>query len=246
MKKSILKIMLASSFLIASTGSANAEGENEWKHTLAPLYLWAAGIEGTSQIGPVAAPVSIEFADALDNLDTTLTFHYEANKDKLGFMADYFHLSLDPKSTLPNGAPASVDLTNNIWELGMIYRPDNAKGLEVLYGLRGMDLQLDLGVGSAPKKSLVDRDWIDVFVGLRKNFAMSDKASFSARGDIGTGDSDLVWNAALLFDYRFNKTISMFGGYRWLDYDYETGSGREYFSYDVTYQGPAIALRFDW
>lgn len=246
MKKSILKIMLASSFLAASIGSANAETESEWKHTLVPMYLWGAGIEGTSQIGPVAAPVSIEFSDALDNLDTALTFHYEANKGKLGLMVDFFHLSLAPKSTLPNGAPVNVDLTNNIWEVGMIYRPDNVKGLDILYGLRGMEVQLDVGVGAAPQKSLADRDWIDVFVGLRKHVALSDKISFTGRGDIGTGDSDLVWNASLLFDYRFNKTVSMFGGYRWLDYDYSTGSGREHFSYDVTYQGPAIALRFDW
>lgn len=244
MKKLVLKTMLATVFL--TVGIANANEESEWKHTLVPLYLWASGIEGTSQIGPVSAPVSIEFSDALDNLDSGLTLHYEANKGKLGFMADIFHLSLAPEGTLANGAPASVDLTNNIWELGMIYRPDNAKGLEVLYGLRGLELELDASVGASPKKSLVDRDWIDVFVGLRKNFAISDKASFIARGDIGTGDSDLVWNASLLFDYRFNKTISMFGGYRWLDYDYETGSGRERFTYDVTYQGPAIALRFDW
>jgi len=244
MRRSILKIIIASSLLMA--GISNAKAEDVWKHTLAPLYLWGAGIDGTSQIGPVSAPVSIEFSDALDNLDTTLTFHYEANKGKLGFMADFFHLSLAPKSTLPNGAPANVDLTNNIWELGMIYRPDNAMGLDVLYGLRGMEVQLDASIGGTPKKSLADRDWIDVFVGLRKTHALSNKANFIARGDIGTGDSDFVWNASLLFDYRFNKTVSMFGGYRWLDYDYETGRGAERFSYDVTYQGPAIALRFDW
>ncbi len=244
MNRLILKSVLLSSLLLAGIG--NAQAESEWKHTLVPLYLWGAGIEGTSQIGPVAAPISIEFKDALENLDTALTVHYEANKGKLGFMVDYFHLSLAPESSLPNGAPVSVNLTNNIWELGMIYRPDNAKGLEVLYGLRGMEVNLDASIGPSPEKTLADRDWIDVFVGLRKNFALSDKVSFMARGDIGTGDSDLVWNASLLFDYRFNKTVSMLGGYRWLDYDYETGSGREHFSYDVTYQGPAIALRFDW
>ena len=244
MSRTLLNTLLAIGFLI--TGMGNASAESEWKHTLVPLYLWGAGIEGTSQIGPVAAPVSIEFSDALDNLDTTLTFHYEANKGKVGFMADFFHLSLVPKSTLPNGASAGVDLTNNIWELGLIYRPDNVKGLDVLYGLRGMDFKMDAGVGPAPKKTLADRDWIDVFVGLRQTFVVSDKSSFIARGDIGTGDSDFVWNAVLLYNYRFNKTVSMFGGYRWLDYDYETGSGREHFSYDVTYQGPAIALSFDW
>lgn len=244
MNQSILKAMLATSLLLAGIGNASAE--SEWKQTLAPLYLWGAGIEGTSQIGPVSAPVSLEFSDALEHLDSGFTIHYEISKDKIGFFGDYFHLGLAPKTTLPNGASANVDLANNIYELGMIYRPDNAKGLDVLYGLRGMDLKLDASIGPAPKKSLVDRDWIDVFVGLRKNFELSKNTGFSARGDIGTGDSDFVWNVNLLLNYRFNKTVSIFGGYRWLDYDYETGSGREHFSYDVTYQGPAIALSFDW
>jgi hypothetical protein len=244
MNRSILKAILAAAIL--TTGIGNANAESEWKHTLAPLYLWGAGIDGTSQVGPVSAPISIEFSDALENIDSAFTFHYEASKGKLGLFADYFHLSLAPEAVLSNGAPAGVNLTNNIFELGVIYRPENVKGLDVLYGVRGIDLNLDASIGPAPEKNLIDQDWLDVFVGLRKTQAISDKVSFTARGDVGTGDSDLVWNAALFIDYRFNKTVSMFGGYRWLDYDYETGRGPERFSYDVTYQGPAIALRFDW
>lgn len=38
----------------------------------------------------------------------------------------------------------------------------------------------------------------------------------------------------------------MFGDYRWLDRDYETGKGPERFAYDLTYEGSAIALRFNW
>lgn len=244
MKTSNLKAMLLTGLLLF--GVENAHAESGWKQTLVPLYLWGAGIEGSATSGPVSTPVSLDFSDALNHLDSAFTIHYEISKDKIGFFGDYFHLGLAPKTTLPNGASAKVDLTNNIWELGMIYRPANARGLDVLYGLRGIDLKLDASLGSAPKKTLEDRDWLDFFVGLRKDFELSENTHFTARGDIGTGDSEFVWNVNLLLNYRFNKTVSMFGGYRWLDYDYETGSGPERFSYDVTYQGPAIALRFDW
>ena len=244
MKRSILKTMLASCVLIAGMGPVHAE--NEWKHTLVPLYLWATGIEGTSQIGPVSAPLSIEFSDAIDHLDTAFSLHYEANKGQWGVLADVYHLSLAPESTLQNGAPAGINLTNNIYELGGIYRPEQMNGLEVLLGLRAMELELDTSIGAAPKKNLVDDSWVDIFVGARKSFALSNKFSLMARGDIGAGASDFVWNASLLLDYRFNKHVSMFGGYRWLSYDYESGAGLNRFAYDVTYQGPAIALRFDW
>jgi hypothetical protein len=233
-------------FLLVNAFASSVSAEEEWKHTLVPMYLWGSGIEGTSQIGPVTAPISIAFKDALGNLDTALTVHYEANKGQWGVLADVFHLSLAPESTLPGGAPIGVDLTNNIYELGGIYRPDGTNGLDVLFGLRATELELEASVGPGPTKTLIDEGWVDAFIGARKTISLSDKASFRVRGDIGAGDSDFVWNAALLLDYRFNKTVSVFGGYRWLDYDYETGKGPSRFAYDVTYEGPAIALKFDW
>lgn len=244
MRKNIFKVMLATGCLIV--GISTAQAESEWKHTLVPLYLWASGIEGTAQVGPITAPVSIAFEDAVDNLDTGLTVHYEANKDQWGVLADLFHLSLAPEGFLPNGAPAGIDLTNNIYELGGIYRPASMDGIEVLFGLRGIDLEMEAGVGGAPKKTLIDDSWVDAFVGLRGTVPLSENFSFSGRGDIGAGGSDFVGNAALFLDYRFNKTFSMFGGYRWLSYDYETGDGPDRFTYDVTYEGPVLALRFDW
>lgn len=244
MKYKALKTIVVTSLLI--TGMGNAKAESEWQHTLVPLYLWASGIEGTSQIGPVSAPISIAFEDALDNLDSGLTVHYEANKDQWGVLADIFHLSLAPEGVLPNGAPAGVDLTNNIYELGGIYRPDSMGGAEVLFGVRGIDLEMEATVGSAPGRTLIDESWADIFVGLRGTVDLSNNFSFTARGDIGAGGSDFVGNVALILDYRFNKNVSMFGGYRWLTYDYESGEGANRFAYDVTYEGPAIALRFDW
>ncbi|MCP3851950.1 MAG: hypothetical protein GY694_17195, partial [Gammaproteobacteria bacterium] len=92
MNRSIIKRIVFTVVLIAGVG--NAQAESEWKHTLVPLYLWASGIEGTTQIGPVAAPVSIQFEDAVDNLDSGLTLHYEANKGNIGVLADVFYLKL--------------------------------------------------------------------------------------------------------------------------------------------------------
>ncbi len=244
MNRSIIKRIVFTVVLIAGVG--NAQAESEWKHTLVPLYLWASGIEGATQIGPVAAPVSIQFEDAVDNLDSGLTLHYEANKGNIGVLADVYYLKLTPESTLPNGATAGVDLSNTIFELGGIYRPDIREGLEFLYGLRSTSLKVDASIGGGPKTTLADQDWLDAFVGLRQTVSMTDNTSFTVRGDIGTGDSNFVWNLTLLVDYRFNKNVSLFGGYRFLDYDYDQGAGPNRFAYDVTYEGPAIALRFDW
>lgn len=75
---------------------------------------------------------------------------------------------------------------------------------------------------------------------------INEKWSFIGRADIGTGDSDQVWNALVAFTYQFTRLISGFAGWRVLDYDVETGSGADTFKYDMKSSGPLLALVFHW
>jgi len=156
------------------------------------------------------------------------------------------HVALTPESALPNGVPLSIDLTNNILEVAGIYHPQNTETLGVLYGLRYSEFEMDATVGPMPTATLADQSWIDGFIGLRTNIAVSEKSKFILRGDIGTGDSDLTWSASGLFDYSFNNKFSTLIGYRWRDYDLEQGSGSDRFTYDITYEGPVLAAVFHW
>ncbi len=63
---------------------------------------------------------------------------------------------------------------------------------------------------------------------------------------IGAGGSDLTWSAYALVGWQFTDWGSLNAGYKWLAYDYETGSGPSRFSWDVTYQGPIAGLVFNW
>jgi hypothetical protein len=76
---------MAALFSIGNINIAYAIGSNstdgEWEYTLAPLFLWAQGIEGTSEIGPVTAPLDITFKNALSNLEATFTVHFEMKRD---------------------------------------------------------------------------------------------------------------------------------------------------------------------
>ena len=245
MKNIICKYLFATLIFIGVYTPA-AIAQDKWEYTLAPLYLWATGIEGQSQIGPVTAPLDITFEDVLDNLESIFTIHFETSKGNWGILADITQIGLAPQSTLPNGAPIATDITNNIYELAAIYRPDPDGVWEFLGGVRVTEFEIDAAIGPSPKMKLADESWLDGYVGIRATAGLSEKASFSFRGDIGTGDSDLVWNVLAKFDYRFAKNFSALAGYRWLDYDYETGSGASRFTYDVTYQGPVLAAVFNW
>lgn len=74
--------------------------------------------------------------------------------------------------------------------------------------------------------------------------SLNEKWSLITRADIGAGGSDLVWNVAFMVDYQFKDWV--FVGYRWMDYDYEAGSGKDHYAYDALQQSPLAGISFTW
>jgi hypothetical protein len=239
---SLLSCILLCGFL----GTAAAQGElsepesDEWQFTIAPLYLWAVGIDGTIGVGPAAAPVSISFDDALSNLSGAFTLHFEARKKKWNVLADYMWVGLSPSASLPTGTQVNVDLDMQIGELGGTYLvTDSSPYVEVLAGVRYQSVDMT----ASPTPVSIDDSWADGFVGARITGQWGNW-KVVGRGDVGGGGSDLVWNVSLFGDYRFKKWGSVFAGYRVLDYDYSSGSGASRFAFDVRMQGPLLGLAF--
>lgn len=69
---------------------------------------------------------------------------------------------------------------------------------------------------------------------------------FTLNGDVGVASigSDLAWQAYANVGFRASRLISIIAGYRVIAMDYEDGSGREYFAYDVTMSGPQVGVGF--
>ena len=118
--------------------------------------------------------------------------------------------------------------------------------LDLIGGIRyyGLDTEIDV-VGFSPRIDK-DKDWVDAMLGARYIWTIKDRWNFMARGDIGFGGSDLAWNLAGLFNYQPWKHVSLLFGYRYMDIDYEDGSGRELFKYDVSMHGPLLGVNFIW
>ena len=245
-------ILTASIFLISSHSWAESNKDfNTWQNTLAPLYLWGSSMSGTMTSGPVTAPLNIEFSDAVDDLEAIFTLHYEGAKGNWGIIADYSFLDLTPSAQVPGtSAVVNVDMGNTIAEVAGLYRFSATNPWQLLAGYRSYKLDVTINglpVPPAPTSQIVIDETInDFFIGGRYIRSINDKWSFIGRADIGTGDSDLVWNALAVFDYRFTKLITAFAGWRVLDYDVNTGSGADTFKYDMTQSGPILALNFHW
>lgn len=223
-----------------------ASEPNGWEFQLAPLYIWFAGLEGNASVGPVNAPVNLTFGDIFDNLSGIFTLHFEARKSKWTLFTDGMHLQMKPGTTLAIGVPVSVTVKNDIVEVGGAYRVRDAQpSVDLLAGARYSHLKVS---GNARAVTPVNETWWDGFGGARMRYAFGEKKnwSVSARGDIGTGGSDLTWSAYALVNWHFARSVTLTGGYKWLAYDYTNGSGLSRVDWDVTYQGPIAGFVFNF
>jgi len=241
-----LALLVATAAVAQTTSENDSANSNDWEFKLAPLYIWFAGIDGDAGLGPVTAPVDISFGDVFSNLKGIFTFHFEAGKRKWNFFADGMHLKIKPGATLPTGTQVSITVKNDIAEIGGTYRiHDAAPWVELLAGARYTSLDV---TGSTIPRTDISEEWWDGFGGVRLGHEFGEKKqwSVSGRADVGAGGSDLTWSAVTLVGWQFNKWGALNAGYKWLAYDYETGSGLSRFSWDVTYQGPITGLVFRW
>lgn len=91
-----------------------------------------------------------------------------------------------------------------------------------------------------------ERSLTDFYAAVRARLPISNSVLFALRGDGGTGDSDLVWNAVLSVDWDISSLIALRGGYRWLDYDLDKDDGSIEAKLDMSMTGPFLGVGFKW
>lgn len=241
-----VSVLLALLMLAAGASSVSAQGSDEWKFQLAPLYLWAVDMGGTMTVMGEETPFEVKFADAAENLEATFTVHFEAWKGDWGFLADVSWLDLGGEVPLPAPMPEAdpvvgIDFQQTMVELGAFYRFTTATS--IVFGARYTSIDPKI---TLPMEVVIDpsQSWTDAFVGLVWRPRISQRWAFSGRFDIATGGSDVTYNASAILDWQIGRFLALDFGYRYLDTDYEdSGAG---FAYDATQQGPLVALRFFW
>jgi hypothetical protein len=121
------------------------------------------------------------------------------------------------------------------------------------YTYLGLDVNGKLDINKLAFKRDVDgsHDWVDPFVGGRLEVGLTESVDFALRGDVGGFGvgSDFTWNTQALLGYRFSlfgANAEAWGGYRALGQDYDEGSGRTDFEWDVILHGPIIGMTVRW
>ena len=236
MKRNVRNIGIAGALLAAmglpATATA-AEHDGQW-HVTGELYLWGADTKLKSAAGQ---GVEVDFDDVVSNLEMAFMASLGARKDRWSWFGDVMYVGIDASETVPAKIPeiptplnATVKLEQDAWivTLGGGYEisstPDSH--FDVTAGLRYFSLETDVSadLGGGLSGSVHDEsDVLDAVVGLKGRARLGDKWYLNYYADIGTGESDLTWQALAGVNYTLSK-VDVGVGYRILQWQLD-GSG---------------------
>ncbi|MCE2873336.1 MAG: porin [Xanthomonadales bacterium] len=206
----------------------------DWSHTVTP-YLWGSGMSGKTAVGtatpagPLEADVDVGFDDILSNLKFGAMGSYRGDRsDGWVVMADYIYMSLEADKQSTAG-PVRIDTTVGVKQ--------TATDLDVVR----------TGPGAGANRAASKGDsWTDPVVGVTARYPLNDTWSLGVRGDVGGFGigSDLTWQMMATVNWKVRDNLEVVAGYRYLDADYEDGSGADLFKYDMVTSGPGIGVSF--
>lgn len=235
---------LSVSALFATAKAADGE---DWDWMVAP-YGWAASIGTDLRTGkpPLGGnSTETDFDSIIDKIDGAFQVHGEGQGDHFGMLTDFTYLGLADDKDHPRFR-TETDLDSRLFELAGVWSPgpDRYHGIEVLAGLRYIDV--DLTVVFDPANPIFatssfksGQSYADFMLGARYHWKLSDRWKLTLRGDGSFGDTDGTWNASAVVNYKMTHGAWLFG-YRYLSV--EVGDSDHHV--DITMNGPMVGYGF--
>ena len=243
--------------------------DSDW-HYRTTLYGFFPDIAGSAAFPAGGTDISIDAETLVENTDLGFMGLFEARKGRWGLFTDLIwldlrdskdatqHLSIGGGTDLPPGVTADVSLgvDARIWTLGGSYRvlSQPATQLDVVAGARLLDLDgnleyafnTDIGPFAGPARAGAAGSSLeawDAIVGAKGRIAFgTDREWFvDYYADIGTGDSDLTWQAVAGVGRSFGWG-EVAAAWRHLDYGFDSAEKVE----NIDFDGPALGVTFRW
>ena len=261
---------LAFAAVLLSPLIASAQSSEQWQYTATINgYLPTIGGKSKFPVDSSGSSVNLDAETILENLKFTFMGSLDIHNGRWGGFTDVLYLDLGGRKSqsrdftigdtgIPAGTTADLDydLKGFVWTLAGEYRLESAPDLKMdaLLGARYFALKPKLGysitgnlgpISSAGRSGSaeIDEDVWDAIIGVkgRYTFGESRKWSVPFYLDVGTGQSDLTWQAAVGVGYAFQwGEVSAL--WRYLDYKFKSSSKIE----DMNFNGPQIGLTFRW
>jgi hypothetical protein len=247
--------VLALLFLLVTSAiklQAQENFENKWKF-LVEAYLMFPYMNGSTGVGNLPkVDVDANAGDIFSNLKVGAMLYVEGSNNNWAVSSDIIYMDLRQDVT-PNVLVESGELSAKqfAWELSGLRRV--APWLEVGIGGRlnnmkaGLELVKRVGNPREEDRSL-NKTWVDPIIIVRSKGIVNEKWLLQFRGDLGGFGigSDFAWQLQAYAGYQFSKLFQLTAGYRIISMDYDKGSGRERFVYDINTFGPVVRLGFNF
>ena len=210
--------------LILVPAAANAQqAPDRWTVELTP-YLWAAGLDGNTAADGTGSEIDTDYKFfSLDNLDFALGTAVEAHKGRWGVLGDAMYVEFsDEFDRAPN---SEVELSGGVFDMVGLMAASNGRPLELVFGLRYVALKSTVDVAPVPRAEARE-SWLDPIIGLRYAYDFNDRWSVALRGDVGgagisSHSSELATNVSAIFGWRISDKVTLRGGYRMLQMDFD-------------------------
>jgi hypothetical protein len=242
-------------FIATASLTAHAQGalDSGW-HFLIEPYAMFPNMQGETGVGDLPpAPVDQDPQDIFEKLQAGAMLYAEAHNDRWAISSDLLYMKLEGDVT-PNRlvSAGGAEVSQLGWELALLRRlsPSIELGVAATYNEIDADLHLTVNTlgGPVARNAGLTEDWIDPTLVARATIPLSDNWFLQGRGNIGGFDvgSELTWQAQVDVGYRVSDLLLLTLGYRVIDIDYDNGSGRDRFVYDMRIFGPVLRLGFNF
>ena len=265
-----LALLALSATLCTLPLNAAAQVSDAWKfHAIIYGYFPDIGGKTSFAAGNTGGNINVDASNLISNLEFAFMGFFEARRGRWGGFVDFMYLDVNGSSSqtrnfdirghpLPGGVTANLnlDLKGTIVTLAGEYAAitNPAASVDVLAGARvislkeTLDYQLSADVGPiiGPGRngnSEAKADKWDAIVGVkgRAEFGAGREWFVPWYLDVGTGESDLTWQAlgGIGYSFKWGQVIAV---WRYLDYKFKSGSPVE----SLDFNGPAIGVAFNW
>ena len=269
-KYGITALCVAAGALQPTMATAQTSTTGDKWQVSASIYAFLPSVSGKSSFPTTGSSIDVDADTIIDNLKMTFMGSLDVHNGRWGVLNDILYLDLGNSKSgvrdftlgnqnIPAGVSANLDydLKGTIWTVAGEYRlatGNPAYTIDLLAGARYFDQKQTLGYtisGTAGSHPLVGRSgtrevsgsvW-DGIIGAKGRYAFGQNRQWFVPYylDVGTGQSDLTWQAAggLGYAYSWGELSAM---WRYLDYNFESGNNIE----SITFSGPMFGATFRW
>lgn len=234
----LFRIPVTAALLSCTLANAQDTPDDKWHYEVTP-YVWAAGVDGNTRLGPLSFDSSTSFSDILSNLDIAAMGAFEARRGRWGVVADLFYIKLSDDDRGPRGR-LELEVTQQIYGLGGAWRAlEGPAPVDLIAGLRYQSIKPRI---EAPERSRErTRDAIDPFIGVRGSYPLDARWTLVGYADVGTFDGgDYAWQLLAGANYALSSTKTIKFGYR----RFKTKYSKDEFEIDTTLYGLYVGLGF--